>query len=166
WANNPTYNSYHDPDGDKHVEYTEGIFVGYRGYDKLNRAVQYPFGYGLSYTTFEATDMTVGAQQADGSVEVSCNLANTGGMDGAQVVQVYVGRDGGEVERPLRELKGYEKVNVPAGETRRVSVRLPREAFTYYDTTRHDFVYDPGQYTISLGFSSRDIRLTQTCEMK
>ena len=166
WSENPTYNSYHDPDGDKHVAYSEGIFVGYRGYDKLGREVQYPFGHGLSYTTFEMSDISVSSQQADGSVEVSCTLSNTGRWDGTQVVQLYVGRENGTVERPLRELKGYEKVLVRAGDRQHVTIRVPREAFTYYSVEADDFVYDPGTYRIDLGFSSRDIRKSLKIEMK
>lgn len=78
WEDSPAYNSYHDPDKDKHVAYTEGIFIGYRGYDKLKREVQYPFGYGLSYTTFKLSNIVVSKPNADGTVEVTCRLANTG----------------------------------------------------------------------------------------
>lgn len=159
WEDNPTYNNYHDPDGDKHVKYKEGIFVGYRGYDKLKREVQYPFGYGLSYTTFELTNMKVGEVNADGSVDVTCTLKNTGSRDGAEVVQLYVGKTStSPVERPLKELKNYAKVQLKAGEQTDVTLRLPKDAFTYYSTEAHDFVYDPGTYNIMLGFSSRDIK--------
>ena len=159
WEENPVYNNYHDPDGDKHVAYKEGIFVGYRGYDKLNRQVQYPFGYGLSYTTFQLTDMKVSQPQTDGSVDVTCTLTNTGTRDGAQVIQLYVGKTGqSPVERPVKELKNFEKVTLQAGQAQQVTLHLPQDAFTYYSTDRHDFVYDPGTYNIMLGFSSRDIR--------
>lgn len=103
WEDNPVYNSYYDPDGDKHVAYTEGIFVGYRGYDKLQREVQYPFGYGLSYTDFCLSNLSVSEPLADGSVEVTCKLSNTGKRDGAQVVQLYLGKEGGIVERTSGE---------------------------------------------------------------
>ena len=159
WEENPVYNNYHDPDGDKHVEYKEGIFVGYRGYDKLKRQVQYPFGYGLSYTTFELSDMKVGEPNEDGSIDVTCTLSNTGTRDGAQVVQLYVGKTSeSPVERPVKELKNYAKTSLKAGETKEVTLRLPKDAFTYYSTDEHDFVYDPGTYNIMLGFSSRDIK--------
>lgn len=158
WEDNPTYNNYHDPDGDKHVEYKEGIFVGYRGYDKLNRQVQYPFGYGLSYTTFEVSDVEVSAQNADGSVYVTYTLTNTGSREGAEVVQLYVGKTGGSpVPRPIKELKNFEKTRLRPGESAVVKQTLPRSAFTYYSTEAHDFVYDPGTYRLMLGFSSRDI---------
>lgn len=158
WADNPTYNNYHDPDGDKHVAYKEGIFVGYRGYDKLKREVQYPFGHGLSYSTFTLSDMKVSEPQSDGSVNVTCTLSNTGTHDGAQVVQLYVGKTSScPVERPLKELKNYAKVTLQAGESTQVTMNLPQSAFSYYSIEAHDFVYDPGTYSIMLGFSSRDI---------
>ena len=159
WEDNPAYHSYHDPDGDKHVAYTEGIYIGYRGYDKLGREVQYPFGYGLSYTTFRLADMQVSDQKADGSVEVSCTLKNTGRRDGAQVVQVYVGKTGGLSDRPVKELKDYRKVFLRAGESRQLTFTLPQEAFTYYNPAAKDFIADPGQYRLMLAFSSRDVQL-------
>lgn len=159
WEDNPAYNSYHDPDGDKHVKYTEGIYIGYRGYDKLGRDVQYPFGYGLSYTSFKLSDMVASAPNADGTVKVTCKLTNTGKRDGAQVIQAYVGRDkSGIVDRPEKELKKFEKVFLKAGETKTVTMTLPKDALTYYSTIDKQFVTDPGIYNIMLGFSSRDIK--------
>lgn len=159
WEDNPAYNSYHDPDGDKHVKYTEGIYIGYRGYDKLGRDVQYPFGYGLSYTSFKLSDMVASAPNADGTVKVTCKLTNTGKRDGAQVIQAYVGRDkSGIVDRPEKELKKFEKVFLKTGETKTVTMTLPKDAFTYYSTIDKQFVTDPGIYNIMLGFSSREIK--------
>ena len=166
WEDNPAYNSYYDPDGDKHVKYSEGIFIGYRGYDKLNREVQYPFGYGLSYTTFKLSNLTVGTQQEDGSVEISYQLANTGKRAGAQVVQTYVGRVGGLIARPEKELKGFKKVFLNPGETVTVKQVLPKDAFTYYCTIEKDFIVDGGDYNVMLGFSSRDIKAQKTIEIK
>lgn len=166
WEDNPAFNSYHDPDGDKHVKYTEGIFIGYRGYDKLKRDVQYPFGYGLSYTSFNLSGLTVSKQNADGSVEVSCKLTNTGKRDGAQVVQAYVGRVGGIIERPEKELKKFEKVFLKAGESATVRMTLPKDAFTYYSTNAKDFVVDAGTYNIMLGFSSQDIKIQKPVQIQ
>ncbi len=159
WEDNPAYDSYYDPDGDKHVAYTEGIFIGYRGYDKLKREVQYPFGYGLSYTDFRLSDLTVSQPAADGSVEVTCKLTNTGKRDGAQVVQLYVGKEGGVVERPAKELKQFKKVFLKAGESAEVKMTLSKDAFTYYSIAAKGFLQDKGNYHIMAGFSSRDIRL-------
>ena len=126
WADNPTYNSYYDSDNDKHVEFTEGVFMGYRGYDKSGKAVQYPFGYGLSYTTFNLSQMTVEpAAGADAILKVVCELKNTGNVAGAQVVQLYVGKNGeSKVERPLKELKAFKKVYLKPGESQKVVFNL------------------------------------------
>ena len=167
WSENPCYNTYHDPDGDKHVRYSEGIFMGYRGYDKLGRQVLYPFGHGLSYTTFSIDNLEIGEQQEDGSVEVSCTLTNTGNRDGAGVVQLYVGRQGEcPVERPIKELRDFAKVYLQADESQQVTFSLKPSAFSYYDVNQHDFVYDAGEYNIMLGFSSRDIQCTSSTTLK
>ncbi|WP_455585172.1 glycoside hydrolase family 3 C-terminal domain-containing protein [Bacteroides sp.] len=158
WEDNPAYHSYYDPDGDKHVAYTEGVFIGYRGYDKLQREVQYPFGYGLSYTDFRLSGLSVSEPLVDGSVEVSCTLTNTGKRDGAQVVQLYIGKEKGIVERPEKELKQFKKVYLKAGESATVKMVVSKEAFTYYSIAAGKFVQDGGTYNVMLGFSSRDIR--------
>ena len=166
WEDNPAYNSYHDPDGDKHVAYTEGVFIGYRGYDKLKRDVQYPFGYGLSYTTFKLSSVTVSKQNADGTVEVTCKLTNTGKKEGAQVVQVYVGKAGSSaVERPEKELRKFEKVFLKAGESKAVKMVIPQSAFTYFDVNTKKFVKDAGNYNVMLGFSSRDIKVQKVVQI-
>ena len=158
WEDNPTFHSYYDPDGDKHVEYTEGIFVGYRGYDKLKREVQYPFGYGLSYTRFKLSAPTVGTPKTDGSVTVTCKLTNTGRTAGAEVVQLYVSNKDTTVEHPEKELKGFRKVYLEPGETKSIEITVPAEAFSHYDTGSRRFVIDRGSHDILLGFSSRDIK--------
>lgn len=166
WEDNPSYNSYHDPDGDKHVQYIEGIFIGYRGYDKLKREVQYPFGYGLSYTTFKLSDFAVSKPKTDGTVDVTCRLSNTGKKDGAQVVQVYVGKaESSAVERPEKELRKFEKIFLKAGESASVKMTIPQDAFTYYDVHTKKFVMDPGSYTVMLGFSSRDIKMQKPIQI-
>lgn len=166
WEDNPAYDSHHNPDGDKHVAYTEGVFIGYRGYDRLKREVQYPFGYGLSYTTFKLSDLSVSAPDADGAVKVTCRLANIGKRGGAQVVQAYVGKVGGSaVERPEKGLRKYEKVFLRAGESTTVKLILPKEAFMYYDVNSKKFVTDAGTHNIMLGFSSRDIKVQKTVQV-
>lgn len=166
WEDNPAYNSYHDTDGDKHVEYSEGIFIGYRGYDKLKREVQYPFGYGLSYTSFVLSDVKVSEQQPDGSVTVTFRLKNTGKRDGAQVVQAYIGRMSGVVDRAEKELKGYRKIFLKAGEAATATLTLPKDAFTYYSTVERAFVVDPGLHNVMLGFSSRDIKSSHSIRIE
>ncbi len=162
WEDNPVYNSYYDSDGDKHVKFTEGVFVGYRGYDKLNRTVQYPFGYGLSYTTFSLSDMQSNKlSDNENFVEVSFKIKNTGTMAGAEVVQLYVNKQGGSpVERPLRELKNYQKVYLAPGEEKTITMTLTKDAFSYYSVESKKFVVDEGNYKLELGVSSRDMKLS------
>ena len=159
WTDNPVYNSYDDRDGDKHVKFTEGIFVGYRGYDKLDRQVQYPFGYGLSYTTFSISGMTVSeASESDYMYKITCELTNTGKVAGAEVVQLYVGKkDESIVERPLKELKAFRKIFLEPGQTKTVTMYLSEDDFSFFDVNETAFVLDKGLYEISLGFSSRNL---------
>ncbi len=168
WSDNPVYNSYYDSDGDKHVQFTEGIFMGYRGYDKLNRTVQYPFGYGLSYTTFNLSELTTAETTENNALlKVTCELKNTGSVAGAQVVQLYVGKkETSPVERPVKELKAYKKVYLEPGETQMLTMYLPKDAFSYFDADKDAFVVDEGKYELSLGFSSKDIRLTGETTVK
>lgn len=169
WEDNPAYENYHDADGDKHVAYNEGIFTGYRGYDRLGRDVQYPFGYGLSYTTFALSNVKVSEPDAEGNVTINCRLTNTGKRAGAQVVQAYAGKDASDqakAERPVRELRGYKKVYLEPGKSADVVITLPSSAFTYYDVESHDFVKDPGLYNVSVGFSSRDTKNTRQINVR
>jgi len=141
------------------VTFTEGVFMGYRGYDKLNRDVQYPFGHGLSYTTFSISTMNVNQVAEDTSVVVTYTLTNTGARDGAEVVQLYVGkRSASSVERPFKELKSFKKVFLKAGESTSITSKMKQDVFNYYSVLEKKFVLDPGKYEIMLGFSSRDIQ--------
>lgn len=135
------------------VSYDEGVFMGYRGYDKKQLEPLFPFGYGLSYTEFDYSDM-----QIDGDT-VSFTVKNVGKREGATVAQVYLGAVDASVPRPLRELKGYQKVSLKPGEEKRVEIKLDRDAFEYYNLNAHDFVFEAGQFVICVGESSRDIRL-------
>lgn len=158
WEDNPVYKS-HFADADMHVRYEEGIFVGYRGYDKFRKDVQYPFGYGLSYTTFQLSDMKVGKIHSDGTMDVTCSIKNTGKRAGAEVVQLYIGKVGGLVERPEKELRQFVKVFLNPGESKVITLKINKESFMYYSVNHKNFVVDNGQYNIMLGCSSRDIRL-------
>jgi beta-glucosidase len=126
---NPTYGSYYpnvykfDASPIDRICYNEGVFVGYRGYDKKGIEPLYPFGYGLSYTTFKYSNLKV-AKQADGTVKVSLDVTNTGAVDGAETVEVYVNDVQASVPRPINELKGYEKVFVKKGQTTQFSTTL------------------------------------------
>lgn len=140
------------------VKYAEGIYVGYRHFDKKNIAPLFPFGHGLSYTTFGYSNAKVSATHPDGSRSVSVNVTNTGKRAGAEVVQVYVHDLSPKVDKPVRELKGFQKVNLAPGQTQRVTISLPRRAFEYFDVSGKGWKADAGRYELQIGSSSRDIR--------
>ena len=163
---NPTYDNYYVEKpmtkrghSTLNVTYGEGIFVGYRGYEKNGVSPLYPFGHGLTYTSFEYSDLMV-SRNGDG-VDVTLTVTNTGEYDAAEVVQVYVGEDNPCVARPAKELKGYDKVFIPKGESAVVNVRLPESAFAFYDVDIHDWRINPGSFTIMVGASSQDIKLKE-----
>jgi beta-glucosidase len=141
--------------------YTEGIFYGYRGYDKTGKDPLFPFGYGLSYTSFKFSNLR--CTKSGAGVTVSLDVKNTGRRAGAEVVQVYIGEKDCPLPRPKRELKGFGKVLLQAGETRRIEIGLPRDAFAYWSPVRKDWTVDSGhKFTIEAAASERDIRLKET----
>ncbi len=140
------------------VEYRESIFTGYRYYDRMKLDVLYPFGHGLSYTTFEYGDASL--ERLGEKVKVRFNITNTGDVDGAEVAQVYVGRTSDSIVfRPVKELKGFEKVFLKAGETRQVEIDLGSDAFEFFNPADDAFCVEDGEYTVFIGSSSKDIRL-------
>ncbi|MBO4496937.1 MAG: glycoside hydrolase family 3 C-terminal domain-containing protein [Lachnospiraceae bacterium] len=141
----------------KTVEYREAIFVGYRYYDKVSMNVLFPFGHGLSYTTFSYSDLRINHKVDE--VEVNFKIKNSGSCSGAEVAQVYVGKPVGQVHRAVRELKGFEKIYLEPGEEREITITLDKRAFSYYSAGEGDWVVEPGSYHISVGSSSRDLRL-------
>ena len=160
WEDNPVHDSYYDSRNVPHkrIEYKEGVFVGYRGYDRNGIAPRYPFGFGMSYTTFSYSGLEV--EKMDGDiVNVSFDITNTGKMDAWETAQVYVSDKTASVPRPVKELKGYDKVYIPKGKTVRVSVDLDSEAFSFYDVKTHGFVIEPGDFTIYVGPSSAELPL-------
>ncbi len=146
------------------VEYREGIFVGYRGYEKNGVKPLFPFGFGLSYTTFAYSNLDIKAE--DKEFVVSFDIKNTGKVAAAEVAQVYVGDDKCSLVRPEKELKGFDKVYLKAGETKRVSIRLDDEAFRFFDPIERQFKVEAGDFTIKVGSSSADIRLTGKLTVK
>jgi beta-glucosidase len=154
------------PGDSQAVHYGEGIFIGYRGYDKSAQDVAFPFGYGLSYTTFELSDLHVttrgsaaaGTLAATGPVSVT----NTGPVGGAEVVQVYVGDVATSVARPVRELKGFAKVSLWPGETKRVSIELDQRAFSFWSIRQRRWAVESGDFVIGVGHHSRDLPLEHT----
>ncbi len=157
---NPSYLSYL---GEKDVvEYREGIFVGYRYYDKKKMDVLFPFGHGLSYTSFEYSNMKLSSSKITDSddLTVSVDVRNTGKLTGKEAVQLYVAAPSGEAIRPVKELKGFGKVSLDPGETRTLSFELDSRSFAYFNTEINDWFVETGEYGILAGSSSRDIRLT------
>ena len=150
------------PGNNGHVEYKEGIYVGYRHFDKANIAPLFPFGFGLSYTTFEYAGAQLSAPtlSPDGSVTVSLNVTNAGSRDGAEVVQLYVHDTQPQIDKPVRELKGFQRVELKAGETKKVSFEIKPRALSYCDVAGKQWKADAGNYELQIGSSSRDIRLT------
>jgi beta-glucosidase len=147
------------------VHYGEGIFIGYRAYDKLIQPVSYPFGFGLSYTTFQIEDVnvSVGGSVADGdlAVTVTASVTNTGQRAGAEVVQVYIEDVVASVARPLHELKGFVRVDLEPGETKQVSCQLDERAFAFWSRRFGQWVVESGEFIIAVGSSSRDLVATE-----
>ena len=146
------------------VEYREGIFMGYRGYDKTGVKPLFPFGFGLSYTSFEYSNLEIKGEGKE--FVVSFDVKNIGKVDGAEVAQVYVHDDVCSLIRPEKELKGFSKVMLKAGETKRVEIRLDDEAFRFFDPIERQFKVEAGDFTIKVGSSSADIRLTGKLTVK
>ena len=142
-----------------YADYAEGIFVGYRGMEKFGTKPLYPFGYGLTYSSFAYSDLKV-AKSGD-EVEVRFTIKNTGAVTASEAAQVYVAPQNPSIIRPARELKEYAKVKLSPGESREVVLKLPSSAFSYYDVQTHDWVIDRVDYLIEVGASALDIRLSE-----
>ncbi len=142
------------------VEYREGLYVGYRYYEKAGVPVSFPFGYGLSYTTFAYSDMTATPQG------VTLTVTNTGDCAGAEVVQVYVAKPDAKVFRPVKELKGFAKVKLAAGESKTVTIPLDDKAYRYWNVKTDKWEVEGGSYEVRVGASSADIRLTATVNVE
>ena len=153
------------PGDSQHVRYGEGLFIGYRAHDRLGQQVTFPFGHGLSYTTFELSDLTVHqsgrVEDGDAAATVSVTVSNTGNRLGSQVVQVYVSDNASSVVRPVRELKGFAKLHLGPGESDRVSIELDQRAFSFWSERYHRWVVEAGDFTIFAGTSSRDLPLSK-----
>lgn len=169
---NPSYLNFPGEDG--RVKYQEGIFIGYRYYDKKKMDVLFPFGHGLSYTEFMYSDLNikkVGSSESDritdqDSIIVTCKVKNTGCCTGKEVVQLYVSQPGSEVMRPVRELKGFQKISLKPGEEKEVEFVLSGREFAYYEEKIHDWYVQSGNFVIEIGSSSRDIRLKESIEIE
>ncbi len=148
--------------GNKTVEYSEDIFVGYRYFDTFKKEVVFPFGYGLSYTTFEFSNLKI--TQTDNLVLVECSITNTGDRKGAEVVQIYIHHKNPTVKRPTHELKGFQKIHLEPGEPSKVQINLDKSSFKYFHPKQEKWVLEAGTYEIQVGNSSRDIKLVDEIE--
>jgi beta-glucosidase len=172
WEDNPVHDSYYPQAGSTRVVYREGVFVGYRGYQASGIKPLFPFGYGLSYSTFRYRNLSIrpvtGGTADSGSdlqYEVSCDVTNTGKRAGADVAEIYVGESHPSIARPSKELKGIAKVYLRAGETRQVKVFLDGRAFSYYDVSAHQWHVDPGEFTVFVGRSVDQTELKGTISL-
>ena len=158
WKDSPAYGHY--PGQNLQVDYAEGIYVGYRYFDKHKIEPLFPFGYGLSYTKFDYSALKISPNQTSGApVEVSLAVRNSGSRAGAEVVELYVHDGHSSVDRPVEELKGFQRVELTPGESRDVHFTLDRNALAFYSTAKKDWVTEPGQFDVLVGSSSRDIRV-------
>ena len=139
--------------------YSEGIFVGYRHFDKEQEELLFPFGYGLSYTTFGYSNLLV--NKKENTVEVSVTITNTGKVIGGEVVQVYVNDEKSSVPRPIRELKGFKRVLIAPGESVTLEFILDDKAFAFWSSNEKQWIIEPGKFNIDVGSSSRDIKLSK-----
>ena len=162
WADNPAHSQ--DPEVypgiDGKVRYEEGVFIGYRHYDRTGIAPLFPFGHGLGYTSFEITGFAAnsGALDSAGNIDVDIDIANTGDRKGTTVVQLYVRDLAASVARPEKELKAFAKLTLDPGETRKVTLALTARDFAFFDTTSRTWRVEAGRFELVCGFSATDIR--------
>ncbi len=167
WEENPAHDSYYPPAGTNRVTYKEGVFVGYRGYEQNGTKPLFPFGFGLSYTTFRYGNLAIkpanrgtgGDMLSTPLFDVSFDITNTGTREGADVAQVYVAESHAKIARPPKELKAFVRVNLKPGETQTSSVILDGRAFSYFDAAAKQWRTDPGEFQILVGRSSQEIAL-------
>ena len=150
-----------------HVKYEDKLMVGYRYWTTTGKHPLFPFGFGLSYTTFGFAHLQAPTTAASGStVPVSFDVTNTGSVGGAEVAQLYVSDPSSTVKRPERELKGFAKVRLAPGETRRVTLNLDARAFSYWDEAAHKWTIDPGKFVVRVGDSSENTPLVAEITVK
>lgn len=163
---NPSYLNFPGVDGQ--VDYREGIYIGYRYYDKKDMQILFPFGHGLSYTKFEYSGLKldkVSIRDTD-TLTVSCKVKNVGGVAGREAVQLYIQEKNPHVGRPVRELKGFEKVSLMPGEEKEVRFVLDKRSFAYYEVKIHEWYVESGAYEVEIGAFSRDIRLSASLQVE
>lgn len=168
WEDNPAAPYYYDSDGDKRVEYGEGLYLGYRHFDSHNVKPSYAFGFGKSYSDFEFSNLKVKktGNRSDIGYEVSFDVKNIGKMDGKETAQLYIRPINPKVDRPYKELKAYDKQMIKAGKKVKFYMTIDKDAFSYYDSTIHNFKFDDGEYEILIGNSSDNTPLHKTIQIK
>ncbi len=163
WEDCSAYPTY--PGRNGKTFYSDGIFVGYRHFEKEGKDVEFPFGHGLSYTTFEYSNVKVTPERISSgniSAEVSFDLKNTGSRAGAEVAQMYIKDVEASVERPVKELKSFRRIVLEPGETARVTFKIDKRSLAFYDVKGKDWLAEPGEFEVMIGSSSRDIKLKKT----
>ncbi len=167
WQDNAAYQSYYPNGPNNQVKYTENIFEGYRHYDRAGTKPLFPFGYGLSYTTFKYSKLGISPDTSNGNqpVTVSFDVTNTGNREGAEIAELYLSDSHAKVPRPAKELKGFERVELKPQETKTVVLHLDRRDFSYYDTDSKNWKFDPGPFKILVGDSSQKIELQGTVHL-
>lgn len=156
WEDCSAFNTYMKKDSV--TEYSDGLYVGYRHFDKYNIEPLFHFGYGLSYTTFKYDNLTLSNSTPD-VWEAEFTLTNTGKVEGTEIVQLYINDEECSVDRPEKELKGFNKVILKPGETKTVSFKVDKKMLSFYDVNTHDWKFEPGKFNFMIGSSSNDIRL-------
>ena len=158
---NPAVKTYYEQPGTRNVNYSEGMFLGYRSYDKSGTKPLFPFGFGLSYTDFEWDDIRVSPERSssDGPIVVSFEVKNVGSRAGAAVSEIYIGDPSATVPRPVKELKGFSRDVLKPGESRHVTVSLNRRSLAYWDVHSHAWKVDPGEFVVLVGDSSNHLPL-------
>lgn len=168
WEDSPVYSSYYDDDKDLKVAYKEGIFVGYRGFEKNKVEPLFPFGFGLSYTTFEYKNIRLSSNAIAPSqkLQITFDVKNTGIVEGKEIVQLYIKDQESSLPRPEKELKGFAKVSLKPGETKKVKIQIGKDELSFYDPEKHAWVAEKGVFEVLIGSSSKDIRLKRTFMLK
>lgn len=152
----------------RQAEYREGIYVGYRYYEKADKEVRFPFGFGLSYTTFEYKNIKVSNSKinSENKVTVTCTIKNTGKVAGAEIAQLYIADKNEKIYKPLKELKGFKKVYLNPDEEKEITFKLDKRAFAHYDVKIREWQVVSGRYEILIGASSLDIKLKAVIEVE
>jgi beta-glucosidase len=158
-ADNPSVKSYFPDRQTGQVTYADDIFVGYRGFEHSGTPPLFPFGYGLSYTTFSYGDLRIERRAARNEWQVSFNVTNTGKRAGMEVAQLYIAEPDAKVPRPPKELRGFEKIALPSGQTRRVTFTLDERAFSYFDPAAKRWRIGSDRFDVLVGHSSQQIDL-------